>query len=912
MKEKHIYIGILLHCFLFANSQVDRELKQLPNQIHNSSADTPSLNKTYYKLSHREGLMGRGKPTVYADKNLTAIQFPVGGIGTGCVQFDGTAKPRYWQIFNNMTHDALPNTFFAIRTEQDKKTYVRALQTSAIKGIKSVKAVKAQSDFPFLKFMFETDLPIQVTMGVGNPFIPTDLKNSGIPAIFYEFQLHNPSDKPLKVALLASQQNAVGFSKIKKISDGKSFAERFKKSIHRKPVVGNKSVMYGANYNKVVPEYGSQTLYMEADYPKNDAHFGQMALFALPVKGGQINATARWKSIASLVKQFKKTGGLKSVPRTSKSKKGTTYSGATTVQFTLKPAERKTIHMVLAWYFPNGKNGGHLDRWDSWGKGKWEGKGNYYAHHWSGIRDLTKYLYENHQKLIEKTKLFTQTFNQTNFPYWLNERLINQLATLKSRTIFHDKNNYVGLWEGNGAGDGSCAGNCNHVWHYAQVHARLFPSLGRRIREQSFDLIKENGALPYRQPRGDFAFDGQLGEILSAYREHLLSDSNRWLVSKYSAIKKALNYVIKKYDSDKDGWLNSAPKHTTYDASMSGNPSFLTSLYLAALRAGVEMARITGDVKQTKEWQKIAQESAKIQSKRLFNGDYFIQIPGGHHATDYDTGCQSDQLLGQWWADQIGLGNLYPPYQIRRANQSILKYNFKAHLKNHHQGGRFFALPSESGFIGTTWPRGNRPPYASGYSDEIWTTYEYTIGAALLRQRLVRDALTILRAGFDRYNGELKITYPSKNGWGNFGFSGNPFGDDECGQFYGRALSNWSVLLAAQGFQYDGPKKMLGFNPNWQPDNHRSFFSTAKGWGVFTQKMDDQKQYNKISLSYGALALKQLQLHRRDTAKNRLTIKFNNQSIDAKIAFNGEHVIISFQQTLNLKAGDVVEVVIEK
>uniref|UniRef100_A0A2B4S094 Non-lysosomal glucosylceramidase n=1 Tax=Stylophora pistillata TaxID=50429 RepID=A0A2B4S094_STYPI len=647
-------------------------------------------------------------------------------------------------------------------------------------------------------------------MKVGNPFIPTDLKNTGIPAVFYEFEIENTAQKTTEISLLAAQQNAVGFTKVKKVFQGKSFKARFKAGAKRVLAVGNRSKMYVGNYNSVVDEFGGKTLYMEGPYKKTDAHFGQMALMTLPTEAVKINSTALWKNIPALAKTFLKKGTLKSIAATGKSKKGQTYSGATTVSMTLKPGEKKTIHMVLVWYFPNGKNGGHLDRWDGWGKGKWEGKGNRYANYWKDIKDLTRYIYKNHKGLLEKTKLFTDTYYKTNFPHWLTERLANQLSIIKSRTIFHDKNNYIGLWEGAGAGDGSCAGNCNHVWHYAQAHARLFPTLGRIIREQSFGGIKKTGALPYRQPKGSFAFDGQLGEILSAYREHLLTENNEWLTTQYPAIKKALNYVINTYDKDKDGWLNSAPKHTTYDASMSGNPSFLTSLYLAALRAGEKMATLTDDEKQAKAWKKIADKSAKVQANRLFNGRYFIQIPGGHPATDYDTGCQSDQILGQWWAYQVGLGDLYPRYQIESATSHILKYNFKANLKRHNQGGRIFGLPQEAGFVGTTWEAGTRPKTASGYSDEIWTTYEYTIGSGLLRQGLIRDALTILKAGYDRYDGTLKTDYPSKSGWGNFGFSGNPFGDDECGQFYARALSQWSVLLAAQGFSYDGPKNEIG------------------------------------------------------------------------------------------------------
>ena len=674
---------------------------------------------------------------------MGAIQFPVGGIGTGCIQFNGEAVPRYWQIFNNMTHEFVPNSFFAIRVKNGNKTIVKALQTKHIQGIQPIKSLHAKASFPFLEYLFLDDLPVEVSMQVGNPFVPTNLKLSSIPVVFYRFTIKNNSHKNLDISLLASQQNAVGLSKMPPMyKDGivtqkeeRSFAAKFQKNMQRVLVTNNNSSLYGGNYNTVVREGGGQTLYMKGSDAKEDEHFGQMALLLLPenTENSHLSGSARWDDIESLINKFKNKGTTKNNISTPKSKKGRTYTGALSIQKKLAPGKEVKWIMALAWYFPNGKNGGHLKKWDGWGKGKWEGKGNYYANYWSDIHELADFLYKNYAQILNQSDIFTETFYKTNFPYWLTERMANQLSILKSRTIFHDKNDYVGLWEGAGATDGSCAGNCNHVWHYAQAHARLFPTLGRKIRAQSFNLIKKDGQLPYRQPAGTFAFDGQCGEIIAAYREALLSEDNSWLKSLYPKIKKALNYLIEKYDKDKDGWLSDTAKHTTYDASMSGNPSFLASLYVCALRSGLQMAIIVGDNKQAILWKNIFDKSIKLQNAKLWNGEYFVQIPGKKHATDYNNGCQSDQLLGQWWADQLGLGSFYADYKIKSAMQAIVKYNFKANLENHNQGSRKFALPTEAGVVGTTWPNKDRPNYASGYSDEIWTTYEYTIGASLLK-----------------------------------------------------------------------------------------------------------------------------------------------------------------------------------
>ena len=167
--------------------------------------------------------------------------------------------------------------------------------------------------------------------------------------------------------------------------------------------------------------------------------------------------------------------------------------------------------------------------------------------------------------------------------------------------------------------------------------------------------------------------------------------------------------------------------------------------------------------------------------------------------------------------------------------------------------------------------------------------------------------MTILKSGYDRYNGELKTNYPSTNGWGNFGFSGNPFGDDECGQFYSRALSIWSVLLAAQGFHYDGIKKELSFNPKWQPRDHVSFFSTSKAWGLFSQKINKNDQQNTLQIKYGTLSLKRLTIssNGKNLGKGNTIVHLNGEKIRVDAHQKANQYTLDFPSVLTLKKDDI-------
>lgn len=906
MRLQTLLMAFLLN-FIFGDvySQVARETDCLTGnaQRNISQAGKDSLLIRMHEIQTSPKLMRRGSCTYFEGEHLGAIRFPVGGIGTGCIQFDGRAIPRYWQIFNNMTYDFIPNSFLLLRCCEGEKVQIRALQTDSVRSVRGMETLRCRNEFPFLVYEFSDRLPVEVKMSVYNPFIPTDLKNSGIPVVFYRVHLCNTSDRQVEVDLLASQQNAVGFTKVPRITRGKSFAERFARGMERITVRDNVSEFYDKNYNYVSQKRDAEILRMDSKKLPDDEHFGQMALLLLDDghTSFESSVTASWDNFEELIRRFAKKGDVVEKSKVRPSGRGRTYSGAISTRILLNAQEDKTVNFALVWYFPNGKNGGDSS-WDSWGNGSWSGNGNRYACYWPNMDTLIDYIIENHKELYHLSRQFEESFFKTNLPYWAVERLASQLSILKSRTFFHDKTDYVGLWEGCGSGDGAGSGNCNHVWHYAQAHARLFPELARKIRRESYMAMKEDGQFSYRQPAGSSAFDGQCGEILATYREHLLSENAEWLQQQYPYLQKAVDYLIASWDKNADGWLE-GHKHTTYDCSLSGNPSFLTSLYLAALKASVKMAAVCHDPEHQNLWNRILEKGMEIQNERLWNGRYYRQeSDSSSPASDYGNGCHSDQLLGQWWADQLGLGNLFPSYRMEKAFHSIFKYNFRSVLAAHRQEPREFAKPDEPGLIVCTWPLDKRPQGATAYSDEVWTSLEYNLSASLFKYNDPVDALTLLWAGHLRHDGILKEGY--KGEWGNFGFSGNPFGDEECGQFYGRTLSNWSVLLAIQGFEYNAPEGYLAFHPSWQPANHCSFFSTAAGWGNYYQQVTDEVQVNRIDFVYGNLKLQTLTLPNALGSKRvRVVVMLNGSPLSVFSETDEDEIMLSLN-ALVLKAGD--------
>jgi hypothetical protein len=206
--------------------------------------------------------------------------------------------------------------------------------------------------------------------------------------------------------------------------------------------------------------------------------------------------------------------------------------------------------------------------------------------------------------------------------------------------------------------------------------------------------------------------------------------------------------------------------------------------------------------------------------------------------------------------------------------QALLKYNFRDNVHGHEQLPRKFADDNDAGMLITTWPHDDRPESTIRYADEVWTGFEYAVAATMIQAGMMTEGLMVTRAAYDRYDGRLRTGMAgADNGRSSWGYNGNPFGDDECGKFYARAMSVWSILLACQGFLHDGPAGVIGFRPVWKPEDHASFFSAAEGWGLYSQRREGSRQHHRIEVAAGGLVVKRLELEiPGNTPPERVTV----------------------------------------
>jgi len=181
----------------------------------------------------------------------------------------------------------------------------------------------------------------------------------------------------------------------------------------------------------------------------------------------------------------------------------------------------------------------------------------------------------------------------------------------------------------------------------------------------------------------------------------------------------------------------------------------------------------------------------------------------------------------------------------------------------------------------------------------------------MVQAGMLREGFGIVRAVSDRYDGRLR-TNLTPGDTASWGYSGNPFGDDECGKFYARAMSVWSMLPACQGLVYDGPAGVLGFRPVWRPEDHRSFFSAAEGWGLFAQRRAERRQTARIEVRFGTVRVRTLVFEAPEGAQvAKAVVSVGGKAAKAEVHQEGRRVTLGLAEPAVAAIGRGIDVALE-
>lgn len=619
----------------------------------------------------------------------------------------------------------------------------------------------------------------------------------------------------------------------------------------------------------------------------SEPDFGTLALALLGARGNDFGAA----STSRLVDSGAKTDAV-TQPFDQK------LIGSLTKKITLAPGGSAKISFVLTWHMPNLRMG-RLP------------PGRHYTTRFASAGEVAGYVAKNFNRLASQTRLWHDTWYDSTLPFWFLDRTFLNTSILATSTAYRFGDGRFYGWEGVGC----CEGTCGHVWQYAHAVARLFPDLERMTREKiDFGLAQQpDGAIHFRGEFNDFpAIDAQAGAILRALREHQMSADASFLTRTWPNIKKATEWLIRK-DGDGNGLIEGS-QHNTLDTDWFGPVAWLSGLYLAALLAAETMAVELSDLTFAAQCRRIFALGQKNLAAQLFDGEYFINKPDPNHleAINSGTGCEIDQVFGQSWAFQVGLPRVFPERETLSALRSLWRYNFTPDVgpyRQHYQPGRWYAMPGEAGLLMCTFPRsdwdyaqakGKGPDWAAGYFNECMNGFEYQAAGHMIWEGLVTEGLTVTRAVHDRY-------HPSRR---------NPWNEIECGDHYARSMASYGVFLAACGFECHGPRAHLGFAPRVVSalggsgiTTFKSAFTTAQGWGTFSQSSGVQGANCTIRLRWGKLRVRTMALTVPEALRaSEVEVRVKGHPVMNGHSQTGNRVLITLKNQSELSANQSIEV----
>lgn len=798
-----------------------------------------------------EQLFALGKPRVYRGRQLDQIAFPIGGIGTGSISLGGWGQLRDFEIFNRPNKGLLFDyTFFTLHARHsDGSSVTRVLQgpvggdnftgggfgvqRTDGSGLPRFRLAEFEGAFPFARlYLRDPKVPLQVTLEAYNPFIPLNPDDSGLPIGIFNFILYNLTEQPVDAVLFANLENKIGYP-----DTGGGVIEYFDMgSVH-----GLK--MSTRKHPPDSPRYGTLALVSTHRHMLVQTHW---------YRGGWFDNLHRFWDFAC-------EGALDEIREPAYNEKGNDI-GSIALHATVMPREQVTLPVWIVWHMPNFEM--------YWApasqKPVWK---NYYAKLHTDAVAVADYTARHIERLETDTRAFADALWSSTLPEPVLDAVSSQISILKTTTCLRLEDGTFYGWEGCSSGSGCCEGTCTHVWNYAQALPYLFPSLERSVRTKDYAInLHHDGHMTFRMPlplgtipEASFhaAADGQMGGVLKTYREWLLSGNDEWLKRIFPSVQRALEYAWSSWDKDKDGVMEGV-QHNTYDIEFHGPNTMMGSFYLGALRAAEEMARYLGVHDKADEYRKVFENGRAWMDAHLFNGEYYIhevrpaspEMSTNPQSMDFPKyqlgkGCLSDQLIGQWYARMLRLGDLFDPEHVRKALHSVFQYNWKSDLTEHANPQRIYALNDEAGLLLATWPHGGRPLFPFPYSDEVWCGIEYQVASHLIYEGFIEEGLAIVKGVRDRHTGERR----------------NPWNEFECGHHYARSMASYALLLALSGFYYAAPKGLLRFAPKVYPQRFACFFSVDSGWGMVKQFVDGATyQRAEIVVHRGRLKIRELQV----------------------------------------------------
>jgi uncharacterized protein (DUF608 family) len=477
-------------------------------------------------------------PRVFTGRHLTSIAFPLGGVGAGCISLGGRGQLRDWEIFNRPDKGNAPTYAFPAiwaRASADIPV-VRVLEsriqppysgssglgTNNAPGLTRLASATFTGAFPLARIDFaDATVPVRISLEAFTPFIPHEPDDSGLPVAILRYRVSNPGAAPAKVSIAWSVDNPTG----------------------RTPATDTRVNDYRAS------DRLAGLVMTSPELPADDPLKGSFVLAALDPAGARITylrgweRSRWWNSPMFFWDDFSADGEL------GPEAKDLGTVGALSLGRSIAAHAHADFTFLLAWRFPN-----RTPRRCGWSAPKGDEDtliGNHYATRFPDAWAAAEYTAANLDALERKTRRFAAAIRESSIPPAIKDAATANLSTLVTPVCFRTADGEFHGFEGANDHAGCCHGSCAHVWNYETATAHLFPTFARSLRAVAFGYdLDDAGAIRFREqlphtgdPYALAAADGQMGQVMHAYLDWILSGDTAWLRDMWPRVKKAIEFA---------------------------------------------------------------------------------------------------------------------------------------------------------------------------------------------------------------------------------------------------------------------------------------------------------------------------------------------------------------------------------
>ncbi len=592
-----------------------------------------------------------------------------------------------------------------------------------------------------------------------SPIIPNNYQETSYPVAVFRWHISNPKKEERELSILLSWQS-----------------------------------IFGSKQNIFYQENNFSGLVFDNLHGEKTYNYGQMGVFVQTeeVEISYLNAFAENGDGREVWDTFSKYGTLSDSRVKQENYSHLTNSpGAICAKTKLNPFENKTIVFVVAWDYPV---------LDTVHKTKWYKRyTKFFGKDGREVTKVARKAFNNHEKWMLDIQRWQDKYLKLNKPEWFKTLLLNELyyvadggtiwttgkvpevETERPQAVTKQEEHFGTL-------------ECFDYPFYETLDVRfygsfplikLWPDLEKIIMKDYIKTIsREDHEMkffnhPLDQTTAERKLKGAVPHDLGAPFEdpfvkinsYMHVNINKWkdlnskfilliyryfyftgkkdldfLKNSWSAVISAINY-LKQFDRDDDCLIenDNIPDQTYDNWTMHGPSTYCNGLWLASLKAVIEIAKYLNEEHSVYEgW---LNKGKKSLEEKLWNGDYYLYDTLSPH----NKNIMADQLCGQWYADLLGLGDIFRRENIKIVLKKIFDFNVMK-IKEGKIGAINGINPD-----GTMLPE-NEIWKLNTQSNEVWTGVTLALASYMDMMGLKEEAL---KTAYGIYS----VVYEKKGYW---------------------------------------------------------------------------------------------------------------------------------------------------